>query len=284
MVILIYDWLLVVTVALVASLKFGQVVHIAVAVTVPADDDFIRSRALYHTCVLSYHTHARVNSRLCLDTRTHGRGFCGQKGHCLTLHVGTHQSTVGIVVLQERNHGRSNGEYHLRGYVHQVNGLFLELGCLCTETSGYVIVYEVALLIQGLICLCHNEVIFLVSSQVHHLIRYPWARRVRGLIHHAVGSLDETVLIYPCIGCQRVDQTDVGTFRRLDRAHTSVVGVVYISHLESGTVSGQTARAQGGETALMGQLCQRVILVHELGQLGTSEELLHSRSHGLDIN
>ena len=50
---------------------------------------------------------------------------------------------------------------------------------------------------------------------------------------------------YPCIGCQRVDQTDVGTFRRLDRAHTSVVGVVYISHLRSGTVPGQTARAQG---------------------------------------
>ena len=284
MVILIYDWLLVVTVALVASLKFGQVVHIAVAVTVPADDDFIRSRALYHTCVLSYHTHARVNSRLCLDTRTHGRGFCGQKGHCLTLHVGTHQGAVGIVVLQEWNHGRRNGEYHLRRNVHQVNGLFLELGCLCTETSGYVIVYEVALLIQGLICLCHNEVIFLVSSQVHHLIRYPWARRVRGLIHHAVGSLDETVLIYPCIGCQRVDQTDVGTFRRLDRAHTSVVGVVYISHLESGTVSGQTARAQGGETALMGQLCQRVILVHELGQLGASEELLYRCGNRLNVD
>ena len=284
MVILIYDWLLVVTVALVASLKFGQVVHIAVAVTVPADDDFIRSRALYHTCVLSYHTHARVNSRLCLDTRTHGRGFCGQKGHCLTLHVGTHQGAVGIVVLQEWNHGRRNGEYHLRRNVHQVNGLFLELGCLCTETSGYVVVYKVAFLIQGLVCLCHNEVIFLVSGQVHHFIRYPWVRRVRGLIHHAVGSLDKTILVYPRVGCQGVDQTDVRTFRRLDGTHTSVMGVVYIPHLESGTVPGQTARAQGGETALMGQLCQRVILVHELGQLGASEELLHSRSHGLDVD
>ena len=29
---------------------------------------------------------------------------------------------------------------------------------------------------------------------------------------------------------------------------------------------------------------QRVILVHELGQLGASEELLHSRSHGLDVD
>ena len=283
-VVLIYNRLLVVTVALVASLKLGQMVHIAVAVAVPADDDFIGCGALYHPCIPGYHTHAGVNSRLGLDTSTNGRSLCGQKGHCLTLHVGTHQGPVGIVVLQERNHGRSNGEYHLGRYVHQVNGLFLELGCLCTETSGYIVVYEVAFLIQGLICLCHNEVIFLVSSQVHHLIRYPRARRVSGLIHHAVRSLNKAVLVHSGIGCQRVNQTDVRTFRRLNGAHTSIVGVVYISNLESGTVPGQTAGAQGGETALMGQLSQGVVLVHELGQLGASEELLYSRGHGLDVD
>ena len=72
-----------------------------------------------------------------------------------------------------------------------------------------------------------------------------------------------------CIRCQGVDQTDVRSLRSLDRAHTAIVGVVYISNLESGTVSGQTARSQGGETSLMGQLGQRVVLIHELGQLGS---------------
>ena len=143
---------------------------------------------------------------------------------------------------------------------------------------------EMAFLIQGLVGLGHHEVIFLVRGQVYNLIRYPWIGRVRGLIHHTVRRLDEAVLVHPCIGCQGVDQTDVRTFRRLDGTHTTVMCIVYVTYLESGTVPGQTARSQGGQTALMGQLCQRVILVHELGQLGTSEELLYGRGHGLDID
>ena len=74
------------------------------------------------------------------------------------------------------------------------------------------------------------------------------------------------------------DQTDVRTFRGLDRAHSAVVGVVYVTNLESGAVTGQTARAQGGQTTLMGQLCQRVVLIHELRQRRGSEELSH-RGH-----
>ena len=143
---------------------------------------------------------------------------------------------------------------------------------------------EMSFLVQGFVGLGHHEIILLVGSQVHNLIRYPWIRRIRGLIHHTVRRLNEAVLVHPCIGCQGVDQTDVRTFRRLDGTHTTVVGIVYVTHLESGTVPGQTARSQGGETALMGQLCQRVVLVHELGQLGTSEEFLHGRGHGLNVN
>ena len=56
-------------------------------------------------------------------------------------------------------------------------------------------------------------------------------------------ELDKAVLIYPCIGSQGVDQTDVRSLRRLNRAHTSIVRIVNVSHLESGTVSGKTARS-----------------------------------------
>ena len=34
----------------------------------------------------------------------------------------------------------------------------------------------------------------------------------------------------------------------------------------------------------MGQLCQRIILIHKLGQLGTSKKLLDRRSYRLNIN
>ena len=57
-----------------------------------------------------------------------------------------------------------------------------------------------------------------------------------------------------------------------------------VTDLKSGPLSGQTAGAQGGKTPLVGQLCQRIVLIHELGQLGASEKLLYRRGHGLDID
>ena len=53
-------------------------------------------------------------------------------------------------------------------------------------------------------------------------------------------------------------------------AHAAVVTVVDVADLESGAVTGETAGAEGGETALVGQLGERVSLVHELGEGGVS--------------
>ena len=137
--------------------------------------------------------------------------------------------------------------------------------------------------IQRFVCLCHDKVIFLVSRQINHLVCYHRIGRVT-LIQHPVGSLDKTVFINPRIGCQGVDQTDIGTFRGLNGAHTAIVCVVYVTNLETGTVSGQTARAQGRQTALVGQLRQWVVLIHKLGQLGASEKFLHCRRDRLNVD
>ena len=40
---------------------------------------------------------------LCFHTGSNYRSLCCKKRHCLTLHVGSHQRTVSIIVLQERN-------------------------------------------------------------------------------------------------------------------------------------------------------------------------------------
>ena len=140
-----------------------------------------------------------------------------------------------------------------------------------------------SLRIQRLVRLCHMVVIFLVRCHVNNFIGYSRVFRI-GLIDLAVRSLHKSVLVDPCVGGQGVDQTDVGTLRGLDGAHSSVMGVVYVADLESCTVSGQTARSQGGQTSLVGQLTQRVVLIHKLGQLGGSEELLHRSGHRLDID
>ncbi len=258
-------------------------VNISVSIGISLYNNLVGSGALHHAGVLRQHADTGVHRRLALDTGTDDRRLCGQKRNSLTLHVGAHQRAVRVVVLKERDHGGSHGEYHLRGYVHQVDVLLLELGSLLAETSGYVIVNEMSFLVQRLVRLCNDEVVLLVGGQVNHLVGDHRILRIR-LIHHAVGSLHEAVLVHPRVGRQGVDQTDVRSLRSLDGTHTSVVGVVYVSHLESRTVSGQTARSQRGETSLVRKLGQRVVLVHELGQLGASEELLHRRGHGLDID
>ena len=237
MVILIYDWLLVIAVALVASCELGQMIYVAVSIGISLNNDFVGCRAFYHTGILCHYTDTGVNSCLCLNTCSYNRSLRCQKRNCLTLHVGTHQRTVCIVVLQEWDHCSCNREYHLRRYVHQVDRLLLELRSLCTETSGYIIMNKVSIRIQGLIRLCNDKVIFFICCKVYNLICNPWVLRICSLIYNTVRSLDKAVLVYSCVACQRVDQTDVRTLRRLDRAHTSIVGVVNISNLESGTVS-----------------------------------------------
>ena len=52
--------------------------------------------------------------------------------------------------------------------------------------------------------------------------------------------------------------------------------IVYVADLEGRAVTGQTARAECRKTALMRQLRQRVVLVHELRQRRRAEELADS--------
>ena len=76
----------------------------------------------------------------------------------------------------------------------------------------------------------------------------------------AVRRLDEAVLVDARVGRQRRDQTDVRTFRRLDRADTAVVRGVNVAHLEARALAGQTARPERRETTL----------VRHLGRAGSS--------------
>ena len=126
-------------------------------------------------------------------------------------------------------------------------------------------------------------VIFLISGHIYNILGNAGIVRI-SFVDLAVRSLYETVLVDSCIACKRVDQTDVRSLRGLDGAHSSVMRIVYVSNLESGSVSGQTARTKGRQTSLMSQLTKRVVLVHELGQLGRSEELFDSCGNRLDVD
>src|SRR5699024_8882091 len=151
---------------------------------------------------------------------------------------------------------------------------------LFAVTTGYVLVDEVSLFVQRLVRLRYMVVILLVRGHIYNLIGNTRVLRIR-VVNLAVRSLHEAVLVNSCIGCKGVDQTDIRTLGSLDRTHSSVVRIVYVADLESGSVSGQTAGTQGGETSLVRQLTQRVVLIHKLGQLGGTEEFLDSSRHRL---
>ena len=102
--------------------------------------------------------------------------------------------------------------------------------------------------------------------------------------HPTVRRLKEAVLVGAGVGRQGIDETDVRPFRGFDGAHATVVRRVHVPNLEACPLSGQTAGTQGGNATLVGHFRQRVILIHELGELGRPKELLHRSRHGLRVD
>ena len=82
-----------------------------------------------------------------------------------------------------------------------------------------------------------------------------------------IGGLNEAVFVYRGIRRQTTDQTDVRTFRGLNRADTTVMRIVNVADVEAGTFTAQTAGTQGRNGAFVAQLGKRVCFFHELGEL-----------------
>ena len=139
---------------------------------------------------------------------------------------------------------------------------------------------EAAVLVHRLGGLADDVLILHVGGHIGDLV----GDTAGGMLYPAEGGLDKTVLVDPCIGGQIGDQADVGAFRRLDGAHTAIVAVMHVTDLHVGTLTGQAAGAQSGQTPLVGQLRQGVGLIHELAQGAGAEELLDGRRNGPDVD
>src|SRR3546814_3016477 len=78
------------------------------------------------------------------------------------------------------------------------------------------------------------------------------------------------------IARQRVEQADVRTFRRFDRANAAVMRRMHVADFEARALTRQTARSEGRNATLVRHFRQRIVLVHELRELRRTEELLDS--------
>ena len=278
-----HDRSLVHTVTLVASCKLDDVIYILCSILICSYTDLCAVWIFYNAVSLGNDANTWIYSSLCLHTCSNHCWLCHHKRNRLTLHVWSHEGTVSIIVLKEWDHRCSNWEYHLRWYIHEINLWLRELGCISSESSWYIVLDKVSILIYRLISLYYSVSVLLVCCKVNNLICNNRVRRIC-LIKLSIWSLNETILVDTRICSQWVDKSDVRTLRGLDRTHSTVVCIVYISDLESGSVSWKSTRTKGWKSSLMSQFWQRVILIHKLWQLWTSEELLNSSRYRLDID
>jgi hypothetical protein len=123
-----------------------------------------------------------------------------------------------------------------------------------------------------------RELLLLHRRQIGDVLRH------LAVADPAVGRLDEAVFVDAREGRERVDEPDVRAFRRLDRADAAIVRRMHVAHLEASPLARKTARPKRREPALVGDLRERIGLIHELRQLRRAEELAHSRRRGLGVD
>ncbi len=223
-------------------------------------------------------TAPRVPGRDSLHARADEGRLGPQQGNRLALHVRAHERAVGVVVLQERNQRGGHAHQLLRRDVHVVHLLPGHHDELAAGARRDELVEEVAPLIDGRVGL--GDFVFVLVNG-----REPFDGLADAAAHHpAAGRLDESVLIHARIGGEARYQPDVRPLGRLDGAYAAIVGGVNVAHLEAGPVARQPPGTQGREPALVGNLRQRIRLVHELAQLAGAEKLLHRRRYHLGVD
>ncbi len=185
---------------------------------------------------------AAVLTNLLLNTGTYDGSLGAQQGHGLAHHVRSHQRTVSIVVLQEGNQGSSDRGNLLRSNVHQINLRGRNNRIVVVPTAFHTRTDEGAIVVQRSITLTNNLTFLLLGCHVTNTV----VTEIHlAILYHTIGSLDEAKVVNLCKYAKRADQTDVGTFRRLNGTKATIVGVVYVTHLETCTLTRQTARTQG---------------------------------------
>ena len=184
-----------------------------------------------------------------LDAGAHVGGFGHDERNSLLLHVGAHERTVGVVVLNEGDERSGDRDDLLRTHVHKVNlrrwhvvdlrrrtGHVAVLtnehtGALWSTTHEDPVLGEVPLGIDRRVGLGNDVVLFFSGVVVDDLVGHAT------LDDLAVRRLNEAVVVDPCVGRERTNEADVRAFRGLDGAHTSVVRGVHVSDFEAGTLT-----------------------------------------------
>src|SRR6185312_14201419 len=222
------------------------------------DDDLVGRDARHHTSTQRYDDRAGIARDLLFQSGTAHRRTRIEQRNCLTLHVRAHQRAVGIVVLEERNERRCDRDELLGRDVHVIDTVGRREWHVATLTAQHQLIHERTVRIERRICLRDDRTFLTVGVE---------PRDFSGnllVLHHEVRCLDEAEIVHASKRRERRDESDVRTFRRLDRAHAAVLRVVHVAHFEACALACQTTRSERRKTTLVRQLGERIRLIHEL--------------------
>ena len=182
--------------------------------------------------------------------------------------------------MLEEGDERGCDRHHLTcGDVHVVHAIAGDEGRVLTgDTAQDVLFGEGSVLVESRRGLSDEVAVLVIGGQVLDLVGD------LTVAHDTVGGLNETERIDARESRERTDQTNVRAFRGFDRAHTTVVRGVNVTDLHAGAVAREATGAESRKAALVGQARERVVLIHELRQLGGSEELLDRGDDGTDVD
>src|SRR4030095_11470840 len=112
---------------------------------------------------------ARVTSRDLLHTGSDVRRFGTQKRNRLALHVRTHQRTVRVVVLEERDQRCRNGNQLFRADIH-----VLDVGTTSRDEftllpGGVPLVHEISFLVELDVRLADDPLVLFPSGQIERI-------------------------------------------------------------------------------------------------------------------
>ena len=161
--------------------------------------------------------------------------------NCLAHHVTSHQSTVTVIMLKERNKTCRNRSNLLWRHVHQTDIVRRYNREISGKTTVCEVAFKCTVLVKRSISLNNKLSIFLFCCKEDNFI----------IIHINLGITDLTIrcfdkakLVNSGISTKRRNKTNVWTFRRLDRTQATIVSIVDVTNLEARTFTRKTARTK----------------------------------------
>ena len=181
-------------------------------------------------------------------------------------------------MLKERNQRRRHRNDLRRCHVHVLNTIRRGQRKFIFAATRHQLIGELVFLVEFGVGLRDNVFAFFNRRQVVDLVCH------MRVFDHPIRRLEETVFIGARKQRQRVNQADVRTFRRFDRAYPAVVRRMHVADFEAGPFARQTTWSERRDPTLVRDFRKRVGLIHKLRQLRRAEEFTNRRRYRFRVD